>query len=282
MSERIYSPKRILPYAALCLGLIACSGRSTNALPPPTPAPPTPTLAPTASVPVRGYDISWPQCGQEPELPNPASVADIGLSGTLANNFNPCFRQQMDQAKRLVLSEDNINVYVNVANPGPQPGVTDWPKPGKETPYGICDGSDTAACAYEYGKERAQADLDYLQQNVPGYSGRLLVDAETDYSWEGNTANNRAVVEGMVQEFKSRGHPVDIYSTSLQWGQIVGEVPQNSVLHGLPVWVAGAGSVDEAKGICQMPGFTGGEVAQVQIAGAGGQVDTDILCKPAV
>lgn len=164
MSERI-SPKRVLPYIVLCLGLVACSGRNANALPTPTSVPPTPTSTPAPNVQMRGYDISWPQCNQQPRLPDSASVAIIGLSGTLANNFNPCFKAQMGQAKQLIMSKDNISVYVNTANPGSEPGISDWPKSG-ETPYGTCDGRDTAACAYEYGRERAEADSNICKKTL--------------------------------------------------------------------------------------------------------------------
>lgn len=265
MSERLRR-KNILPALFLCLGLVACGSR-------PVVAQQTPTPSPKSHLPPIGYDVSYPQCGQQ--LPGQADFAVIGVNGTVANTFNPCLAAELAWARRIGIPPDKIALYVHVAEPGD--GVADWPKSGS-TPYGNCDGGDTEACSYEYGKERADGDIGYLQsiQAAPAPK-TIYLDVETDYSWDPDTANNRAAMEGMTGELQRTGATVGTYSDAAQWEQIAGTVPPDSSLYALPVWLLGARSVAGAEDNCKQPSFTVGPVVLTQILG--GPLDMDVACR---
>src|SRR5664280_958060 len=89
------------------------------------------------------------------------------------------------------------------------------------------------------------------------------LDVETGNTWEtGSTglANNVANLEGMVAAFTRVGKAatVGIYSTSTQWGQIVGGLlPPTSALGRLPDWIPGARTLSGAQSTCRLAGFTG-------------------------
>ncbi|HUY54195.1 MAG TPA: hypothetical protein VMV23_03440, partial [Candidatus Nanopelagicaceae bacterium] len=63
---------------------------------------------------------------------------------------------------------------------------------------------------------------------------------------------------------------IGIYSTSSQWGTIVGT--QNAAtlgsLVGLPDWIPGASSLTGAQTSCSLPTFTSGKVAVTQWFGS--------------
>lgn len=245
---------------------------------PPTPHP-TGTIAPEV-----GYDISYPQCvDAESQLPSKAKRVIAGLSGRLANEFNPCFANQVKWGRKVTTTKDGVAIYVNTANPGPVAEgtkVADWPQTG-----GACHGGNTRACAYEYGKERAKADLKYLgDSGADFHKGTIFLDVESDRSWADPRdnadafANNRAALEGMTDTFQGEGFDVGIYSTATQWHQIVGDVPLDSHLHDLPVWVAGAETLENAEYICRkQASFTAGKVVMAQVAD-NRALDRDVVC----
>ena len=94
------------------------------------------------------------------------------------------------------------------------------------------------------------ADLDAQHRGVsnPG-SYQWWLDVETVNSWESNTQNNRAVLEGMVAYFQGIGSKVGIYSTTRQWGQITGTV-QSGPLYPLVNWIPGTRTLSQAKTNC--------------------------------
>jgi len=170
-------------------------------------------------------------------------------------------------------------LYVNTADPGT--GVADWPKdntdlngvseaPGNVNadPYGVCDGLDSQACAWQYGWDRAVQDVDWLvaaatQVGVVSTPSayRWWLDVETGNSWETGSsglANNVADLQGMVAAFTATGTgaSVGIYSTSYQWGQITGGSRAGN-LGGLSDWIPGARTLSGAKSNCSLTGFTG-------------------------
>jgi hypothetical protein len=216
---------------------------------------------------------------EEAQLPSKANRVVVGLSGSLANNFNKCFPKQMAWGRKKVTTKGGVDIYVNTANPGPVAEgtkVADWPQSGENT-VGVCDGGNTRACAYEYGEQRAEADLEYLQGSGVDFHGRIFLDVESDRSWA-DPANDRAALEGMTDTFKSKGFDVGIYSTAAQWRQIVGDVPADSHLYHLPVWVARAQTFEEAQGICrQQASFTAGKVVMAQVAN-NQELDRDAVC----
>lgn len=234
----------------------------------------------STSTVLTGNDISWPQCGSK--LPNGQAFGIVGVNGGLANQPNPCFAEQLAWAQNSKggTGQDNAALYVNTANPGDvlaEYGVTDWPTSGYSDKYGTCAGTYTndAACAYQYGKERAVADTQFIGTNNPA-DFKWWLDVETENSWSLNTANNAAALEGMVDYFTSLGASVGLYSTQYQWNQIAGTVDSSSSLYGLNSWLAGASNLSNAQTKCSDPGLTGGDVTLVQYVAK--RTDYDFSC----
>jgi hypothetical protein len=243
-----------------------------------------------------GNDISFPQCGRT--FPTGQAFGIVGVTGGLANTPNPClgtYNGGPPSTSELVWALGSTGgtklpkaaLYVNTANPGPT--VADWPKPSTTIlngdPFDACDGSNSQACAWQYGWDRAAQDLVWLgaaesQVGVASAASAYLwwLDVETANSWETGTvglANNIADLQGMVAAFAGAGATVGIYSTTYQWGQITAG-SNASTLNGLPVWIPGARTVSAAQSNCALPGFTTGPVAITQWFGK--PFDGDVAC----
>jgi hypothetical protein len=221
--------------------------------------PGTASAAPTTV----GYDVSYPQC--KASLPGDRAFAVVGVNGGLSTKANPCLTTQLSWAWKssgAVRDQPKAQLYLNTANPGEvRDQVATWPTSGR-TPYGTCDGSNSAACSYQYGWERAgnsvtaffapAAQAARVETGVDDYTWWL--DVETMNTWQSGSSDarerNRATLEGMTDYLHSRDAEVGIYSTGRQWSQIVGTVPADSTLAGLPSWLAGATSLSGAKANC--------------------------------
>ena len=240
-----------------------------------------------------GNDISWPQCGGS--FPSGQAFGIVGVNDGLANTLNPCLGRYNGGAlstSELVWawgSSGSTNLpkaalYVNTANPSPV-YATSWPTTGTNT-YGTCDGSDSQACAWEYGKARATQDIAWLEAAAADVGAPKTLagdytwwlDVETGNSWETGTAglaNNVADLQGMVDTFEAVGGSVGIYSTSYQWGVITGGSTDGN-LGPLPVWIPGARRQSSAKSNCSLPSFTNGPVMITQWFGK--PYDGDVAC----
>lgn len=256
----------------------------------PTPIPtdtptPTPTAIPTPTPTITkiGNDISYPQCGKT--LPTGYGFGIVGVNGGIASNSNPCLSTELEWATHALgtLNQAKVQVYVNTGNPGGLNTAT-WPKNNTDpagnmtsNPYGICDGSDSMACAWQYGWNRAVDDVQ--SRFIPAAQSAGVSTKPSDYPWwlDVETVNswkdsgdakfdeNKAVLEAMVSYFQSRGINVGIYSTSYQWGQIVGSVSSGSNLNGLPNWRPGASDLSGAQDNCSVSPLTsGGSVVLTQ------------------
>jgi hypothetical protein len=232
----------------------------------------------SAAVTTVGYDVSYPQCGTS--LPSARAFALVGVNGGLSTKANPCLATQLRWAARSngsVTTQPKAQLYLNTANPGElRAQVATWPKAGS-TPYGSCAGGNDQACSWQYGYERAQntvvsyfspaartAGVDTLPSRYTWW-----LDVETENTWQsGSTdalARNRATLEGMTAYLLSRGGRVGLYSTSYQWGVIVGSVPSTSNLVGRNSWLAGASTLTQAKSNCtRTPLVPGGRVTLTQ------------------
>ena len=234
------------------------------------PAPPTPL----------GNDISWPQCGKA--LPKGQAFAIVGVNGGLANNSNPCFVSQLAWAGQSVggTGQPKIALYVNTANP--EYNGSWWPSSNEyggstvNNPYGTCEHSLGAACAYMYGYAKAYDNATI--RGVANPSSYLWwLDVETENSWSTDKGANRADLEGMTAYYHSIGASVGIYSTSYQWNQIAGIVPSSSNLYNLKSWLAGARNESSAKSNCSLPPLTaGGSVVLTQFISK--NLDYDYSC----
>ena len=230
-----------------------------------------------------GYDVSYPQCGSS--LPRDRAFAVVGVNGGLSTKANPCLSAQLTWAWKssgAVAAQPRAQLYLNTANPGEiRTQVTTWPTTGS-TPYGDCDGTNSAACSYAYGWERAQysvatfftpaAQAAGVETSPAKYTWWL--DVETTNTWQSGSAaalaRNRATLEGMTKYLTSQGGQVGLYSTGFQWNQIVGSVPAGSTLTGRPSWLAGATSLSGAKANCgKAPLVPGAEVTLTQYVQSG-------------
>ncbi|MBN1091509.1 hypothetical protein JKP75_02280 [Blastococcus sp. TML/M2B] len=225
-----------------------------------------------------GVDISHPQC--DAELPDDRAFAVVGVNGGSATRENPCLEEQLAWAWESNGSVDEqpvAQLYLNTANPGQVMGlVTTWPTTGA-TPYGDCAGENSPACSWRYGWERARESVSEVFQPAAREAGVdslpssyiWWLDVETENTWQVGSdvarARNRATLEGMVAYLDFRGARTGLYSTAQQWSEIVGTVPADSALVGLPSWLAGSVSLAEAVAECDQPPLVpDGEVALAQ------------------
>ncbi len=219
-----------------------------------------------------GSDISWPQCtplytGTSSSLlsfPPNNGVAVVGttyetsmngyLGGTFADTFgtNTCLKTQLAQA---VFSGAHPSLYAVL-----------WSAPAASTndpmlfngPKASCASSTSANAvdcqAYNWGYNLAAQAVDYATSQ--GASSQLWwLDIEVgspskgDALWSPDLVANSNVILGALDEFHLLGDQAGIYSTSLQFGEIVGP----SFSPGLPIWIAGAASATQAAAWCADP-----------------------------
>jgi hypothetical protein len=249
-----------------------------------------------------GNDIGWPQCGGA--YPQGQVFGIVGLNDGLANSLNPCLEDELRWAAASAGSPaiPPASLYVNTADPGQVIAqILDWPTDNTdpagasealgsatyEDPYGACGGTDSLACSWQYGWDRAVTDLLWLEatsgvgfSNVPA-SFPWWLDVETGNTWESGSSDaltrNVADLEGMVDalRFVGRVTSVGIYSTSYQWSVITGGTASSATLAGLPDWIPGARTQSGAVANCGLPAFTGGRVL---IAQWFGRFDSDVSC----
>jgi hypothetical protein len=262
--------KKYISLSVLTLLISLASPAIATAAKPPAPSPTKEYI---------GYDVSYPQCGKR--LPTGQAFGIVGINGGTAATTNPCLADQLKWANRSTggTAQPNIQLYVNTANPGEVISeITTWPtnntdKTGFSTnnPYGTCDGTNTLACSWQYGWNRAlEANIDRfapaastagINQLVSSYTWWL--DVETMNTWQsGSTeafARNTATLEAMTAYFTGRGGKVGLYSTAYQWNQIVGAtVSPSSNLNGLPNWRPSGASLSNAIANCSVPPLTTG------------------------
>jgi hypothetical protein len=236
-----------------------------------------------------GFDVSYPQCGTS--LPSDRAFGVVGVNGGLSTRGNPCLASQLTWAwgsTGVVRSQPRAQLYLNTANPGELLNqVTTWPKAGA-TPYGVCNGTNSQACSWQYGWERAQNSIASFftpaarTATVDGRPSSYTwwLDVETMNTWQSGSsaalARNRATLEGMTAFLTSQGGRVGIYSTGQQWAQIVGSVPVSSTLSGRDSWLAGATSLSGAQTACGRPALVpGGRVTLSQYVSG---LDHDLSC----
>jgi hypothetical protein len=242
-----------------------------------------------------GNDISYPQCNKT--LPSSQAFGIVGVNGGLANTTNSCLVKELIWANKStgLTYQTKVQLYVNTANPGGL-NTSSWPTSNIDpagnlvlNPYGTCDGSDSLACAWQYGWNRALEDV---QQRFPAAAAEAGIptdpkaypwwlDVETINTWKSGSsfalASNAADLEGMTAYFQSISASVGLYSTSYQWGVIVGSVSGGSNLNGLVNWRPGARDLSGAKNNCRLtPLTTGGKVVLTQYISK--NLDYDYSC----
>ncbi|MFD2091793.1 glycoside hydrolase family 25 domain-containing protein [Blastococcus deserti] len=238
-----------------------------------------------------GYDVSYPQCGDD--LPRSRAFVVVGVNGGLSTRANPCLSEQLVWAwgsSGKADGQPRAQLYLNTANPGQlMERVVTWPESGA-TPYGDCDGANSTACSWQYGWERAQNSVVSFftpaarAARVDSQPARYVwwLDVETMNTWQFGSSEalerNRATLEGMTEYLLSRGAEVGIYSTDEQWSEIVGEVADDSVLAGLDSWLAGSVTAEQAADACaDDPLVPGGRVELSQYVP--GELDHNLSCR---
>ncbi len=201
-------------------------------------------------------------------------------------------------------SQPQAALYVNTADPGStyhHQRIADWPTAGTYSgdPYsdssqaGYCNGGNTQACAWEYGYAKAHQDGEWLTAEANALNTSLShvglasiptspaaypwwLDIETGNTWQSGSSGqlmNVADIQGMLAGLAAAGAKstsIGIYSTSSQWGTIVGTQNNTTLgsLVGLPDWIPGASSLTGAQASCSLPTFTSGTVAVTQWFGS--------------
>ena len=226
-----------------------------------------------------GYDVSFPQCGDD--LPDGPAFGIVGVNGGRATEPNPCLAEQLSWAAEEttgeIASQPRLQLYVNTANPGQVRAlVTTWPTRGR-TPYGRCEGDNSRACSWQYGWERAAVTVERFFVPAAEDAGvdpdpgayTWWLDVETTNTWQTGSAparaRNRAALEGMAARLSRTGAEVGLYSTGYQWRRIAGVVTEDSPLHDLDSWLAGSTTLAGARAACRRdPLVDGGRVVLTQ------------------
>jgi hypothetical protein len=234
-----------------------------------------------------GYDISYPQCGGG--FPTSVLFGIVGVNDGIVYSPNPCLGSG-DGASELAWAEQydgqgGAILYANTADPGPALSKH-WPS-GQTAPQ-FCDPAqpDSSACSYDYGWNAA---ADSYQDAVNAYiqigelpAGALQtprpnqwwLDVESANSWENNSGNNVADLQGAVAYLQSQGvTSIGFYATANDWQTITGNT---SVFSALPSWQPGSSGQPNAQSFCGTTGVTGGPVTLSQYSSSG--FDADIRC----
>lgn len=212
----------------------------------------------------RGYDISWPQCGQAYPA-TPFNMAIIGINDGRSFTGNPCLASE---ARWSAQGAPSSYMNINAPPPGP-PNSHD-----QNGPAGRCSAANPACLAYNYGYNAAAYSVSYA--NASGVLGhRWWLDVELvssdDTYWTSNQSVNASAIAGAIAGLQARGMNVGIYSTSYQWRLIAGGFSPR-----LPVWVAGAPSSNPGSKCGPSSGFGGGPIWFTQFDA--GAFDGDYAC----
>lgn len=214
-----------------------------------------------------GYDVSYPQCGHS--LPTNVSFGIVGVNDGIVFSANPCLASELAWAKRY---EAAPILYANTADPGAALS-SHWPA-GQTTPE-YCDPAQTgsAACSYDYGWNAAANS--YADAASAGATAtEWWLDVESANSWESNTANNVAELQGEVAYLQSQGATtVGFYANASDWKAITGDT---TAFASFPSWRPGASTQRTAASFCGTAGVTGGPTRYSQYASGG--FDADVRC----
>ena len=234
-----------------------------------------------------GYDISYPQCGGA--YPSGQAFGIVGVNGGLANDPNGCLTSEVAWAQKSpgLPTQAQASLYINTADPGPAPGVTDWPKSGTDT-YGTCHGGWTKACAYLYGEQRATYSYNLVSASYPALATEApwWLDIETSNTWATSSTRrytklNVAAIQGFIVGLISAGAPapVGIYSTAAEWKTITGltaTTTHSALGSSPPAWTGFFRTRKQAQTTCASTSFTGGRPTLAQYSASG--FDADLRC----
>jgi hypothetical protein len=244
-----------------------------------------------SAAPQLGADVSYPQCGQA--LPAIGAFAVVGVNSGRPFGANPCLGSGSGVSE-LLWAGIGAQLYTNTADPGPALS-SHWPN-GQTAPQPCntpaAPGTDTPTCAYDYGWNAAQ---DSYRNAVNAYislgwapmgatstpvANNWWLDVESANSWEANTQNNIAELQGEFDYLKSAGAAsVGFYSPASNWQTITGGT---SAFATAPAWAPGASSQTDAQARCSAAGASGGPTMLVQFSSTSGTADLSCVPLPAL
>jgi Putative peptidoglycan binding domain len=218
---------------------------------------------------VVGNDISWPNCPTGMGIPSRPTLglpmpdvasryAVLGLTNGPAFTPNPCLATQAAWARDRHLW---TSAYA----------VVSYPTAAQLAAHG---GTGTLAERLRR-VGRAQARATVTTMRAAGLSSPMVwVDVEPvpGVPWSSRTANNNAVVDGAMAQYRAQGYAVGLYSYAYGWKQITG----GRQLPALPTWVPGGAGKASAFARCSQRSFSGGPVLLGQWV-SGGR-DYDLTC----
>lgn len=197
-----------------------------------------------------GYDVSFPQC--QSVLSNKSvGFVIIGLNHGKPLTANPCFNDQWRWARQHAAAA----VYINVSDPG-------------------------QLTATSRGNQIADDTISKLTNAGVANDVPVWLDVETHNSWS-DTDRAVTMLNTVIKELHSHGHPVGIYSTPVEWFTITMDANVT-----VPTWVAigkyssiSAG-VAGAKNTCSSSSFGGRSPGIVQFVAKSDGVwrDRNIMC----
>jgi len=252
------------------------SPRPTPSQPPaPTPRP-APTATPLVPHPavtpgwvgpiyapgLHGYDVSYPQCPGR-FAPAGAAISIIGANNGKTFSVNPCLRTEWLTARGVRA------VYFNSGyDPGNAGRVT--PDCGGRSRYQ--EGGAERQLAYAIGCSEAVFAVNTLTAAGATRAVMIWLDVERSNSWDQTDLDlNRTALQAEIDELAAFGRIVGLYSTSLQWREIMGDWSPAGVVAD---WVAG----QTMEAACGRPGFSGHPVWIVQELDTWDGVDSDWTC----
>lgn len=234
---------------------------------------------PAAPTELKGYDVSYPQCGKS--LPTDHYFGIVGVNGGTASVANGCLADQLVWANgaKTGSNQPRVQLYVNTANPGEVISqVTTWPTTSTDSkgnvpanPYGPCNGANDKACSWLYGWNRSiytegvfKSATSSMGLNSDTSQYVWWLDVETMNTWQSSRnkdaqIRNTAAIEGFGAYYQSQGAKVGLYSTADQWTAITGNnISSTSNLRGLGNWRPSGSSLANAKSNCSVAPLTPG------------------------
>jgi hypothetical protein len=206
---------------------------------------------------VTGFDVSNFQCAKsgssqlQAGLPTTSALSIIEVAGWLNGANNSCLNAEAAWATRAAGPNGvHYQLYLFLNSPGTDAGAAATYASGPKGTCATLPSADQATCdAYNYGFNGARAALAYASEN--GVSSSMWwVDIEnaalssTDFAdfaadafWSSSPTLNAQTIEGAIDALHQAGLVVGLYSTSIQYPKIAGNlVPAGTQV---PLWIAG-------------------------------------------
>ena len=251
-----------LGVAALAVPAVASTAAPASTAPISTTVVRTSAAPAVLAKPVRGQDISWPQCPKGMGIasrptqgkPMPASTAKfviVGLTNGPAFTPNPCLAKQAAWVKA-------HHVYAAPYAVISYPSAATLAKYGHSGPY---KGDTLNSRLRNVGWSQGQYNL--ARMRAAGLTAPFIwadVEVPPTGPWSSSRSGNKAVFDGALAAYKAAHIRVGLYTTRSQWSSIMG-----SPRYGLAEWhTTGPSSLTTAKKACTATSFNGGRTVLAQ------------------